>query len=464
MPDQQALIHWDEVTRTQTLAIETRFEGEGEVFAWVVPVPSVPQVSETTTGLFPTLQVIFQPGVISDVTHWWVFTLFLAFMIGAAFFATSGNATAARVLFYLPVGVLLVVMLFLPALSTARRSMDHTAMGVTVHERQIIGGLDVATISSDESTALLDWLRENDFAVPNEVEPVIADYVTQGWVFVAAKLQREAAMTEPVSPQPLVFRFQTDAPVYPMRLTGVTTVPLTLDLYVFGPRCAAAPHMTVARCSRVDWDGNITDGIPVEHAALRGLVAGAAFGTRLSGTLTPEQMASDLAITFSGGTRGAYIYTPRAARITGWNVALLSAVCAILFVLYGYTRKHTDEKRAIIRTLVLLLPCALLGVATALFLPQVDNRAVRVGYHPIVWRSEMRRAAMELVDKANADPTIDPDAVIAACLMPMMNPFTGKPVRREDSPGNYILRETGDDMVYELLYINEHGKSETFSR
>ncbi len=51
MPDQRALLVWS--NGVERLAIETRIVGEGTNFAWVVPLPAVPQVDATTTGLFP---------------------------------------------------------------------------------------------------------------------------------------------------------------------------------------------------------------------------------------------------------------------------------------------------------------------------------------------------------------------------------------------------------------------------
>lgn len=59
IPDQQALIHYAD--GIETLAIETRFEGTGTEFAWIVPSPRVPEVSATTTGVFPTLREITRP-------------------------------------------------------------------------------------------------------------------------------------------------------------------------------------------------------------------------------------------------------------------------------------------------------------------------------------------------------------------------------------------------------------------
>src|SRR5215471_4884724 len=64
IPDQQALIHY--ASGVETLVVETRFTGTGTDFAWVVPLPCVPEISAATTGLFPTLRAIMEPELIQS--------------------------------------------------------------------------------------------------------------------------------------------------------------------------------------------------------------------------------------------------------------------------------------------------------------------------------------------------------------------------------------------------------------
>src|SRR5262245_27027554 len=59
IPDQQALISY--VNGVETLAIETRFTGEGAEFARIVPTPSKPEVSAGTLGTFPSLRAMMAP-------------------------------------------------------------------------------------------------------------------------------------------------------------------------------------------------------------------------------------------------------------------------------------------------------------------------------------------------------------------------------------------------------------------
>ena len=59
IPDQSALLVWEE--GRETLVISSAFVGEGSEFAWLVPLPSPPEIEPSTRGLFPTLRALTAP-------------------------------------------------------------------------------------------------------------------------------------------------------------------------------------------------------------------------------------------------------------------------------------------------------------------------------------------------------------------------------------------------------------------
>ncbi|RYD24636.1 MAG: DUF2330 domain-containing protein, partial [Verrucomicrobiaceae bacterium] len=77
IPDQRALLHW--MHGEETLVIETSVNGGGTDLAWVVPLPSPPEVEEAPTALFPTLAEAFGPKVEVE-TPWWFPFLGLPFL------------------------------------------------------------------------------------------------------------------------------------------------------------------------------------------------------------------------------------------------------------------------------------------------------------------------------------------------------------------------------------------------
>jgi hypothetical protein len=72
--------------------------------------------------------------------------------------------------------------------------------GVTVVRRERVGPYDTVVLRSDEPDALRDWLGDNGYAVPEEIEPVIDAYVEEGNDFLALRLAPDVgvAQMEPV--------------------------------------------------------------------------------------------------------------------------------------------------------------------------------------------------------------------------------------------------------------------------
>jgi hypothetical protein len=451
IPDQQALIHYAE--GVQTLAIETRFEGDGREFAWVVPLPNVPEISAATPGLLPTLRTVFAPEL-ADPSE--------AAMIAAA----AGLLCAAIVVLLLAAGrrklacvvgvcvlLLLGLTVLVPSMGKARGGTSVAGVGVTVHSRKLVGEYETATISSSSAAALSEWLGANGFTVPPAAAPVIADYAADGWVFIAVRLAREA--TRGISsPHPLVFRFEADRCIYPMRLTGVQDRPLSLDLYIFADQRAVARDMSVARCAAVNYGppGKGEGAIAITHTALAELAAGAPVATRLSATLMPAQMQRDIEIQFRPfRERGGSIYSGAAAQLIGINgglaIFVLAAVIAALRL-----RRRRDLNASVSWLGLPVLVAAAAGFGVYAMLPKTDlveyGRPWRLeGVHRQVgstllfaqWNAEKQDPAFI--------PTLEWAQALAAEVHTGYEEFM-QPVKEEDSPGNYIIRMDDRGLAY----------------
>lgn len=60
--------------------------------------------------------------------------------------------------------------------------------GVTVIAQEVVGPYDTVQVAADDPQALQDWLDTNGYNIPDEIAPVIADYVAEGFGFLAMKL------------------------------------------------------------------------------------------------------------------------------------------------------------------------------------------------------------------------------------------------------------------------------------
>jgi hypothetical protein len=178
IPDQRALIHFDQ--GTETLVIDTSFKGDGTNFAWIVPVPSAPKVDVATTGLFPTLQMIFQPEVIHYIPHFY----WLAIGIGVFVFSILWKLRRGEPLLGVLLTWLVCLLLFgcfSSMLLSASLGLSPSPTGqVNVIERKTVGIYDTAVLSSRDGGALLDWLGRNGFVTPTNFIPAIRAYAQEG--------------------------------------------------------------------------------------------------------------------------------------------------------------------------------------------------------------------------------------------------------------------------------------------
>jgi hypothetical protein len=105
--------------------------------------------------------------------------------------------------------------------------------GVELLSREQVGVYDVSILSADEPGALLEWLNEHGYAFPEEGGPLLDAYVKEGgWYFVAARvIPGESAYFEG-DVQPLWFSFDAEQPIYPMRLTALVGNDIDVLIYV----------------------------------------------------------------------------------------------------------------------------------------------------------------------------------------------------------------------------------------
>lgn len=507
IPDQRALIHF--TNGVERLVIETRFTGAGTNFAWVVPLPSPPVIEEASTGLFPTLQVLFQPRLRHEVTHyfqWFLGLLGLGYLlrfvrghsqlrwldvlaclcVAVAVFSTDplrglGSVVLFLALFYavecvrvgtpnllhLVIYSLLIIILLpmgLPALSRAAGiSMAATATSgtsssssVSIIDRRIVGVFDTTTISSTEPKAFQAWLKTNGFALSSNRDEAIASYVKDGWVFVAAKINRADAALQTATPHPLSFTFKTDKAVYPMRLTGIDNGPLQVELYVFGAERAKARHFTVERCAQPAYPQlPIHRGIAsvspeafslrpeivqIVHPLLRKWVDGAPVATKLTATLTPAEMRDDVGIfwapfaeeqTIRFSHWGALVYA------LNWGMGVITASLLATLV-FGPGSTARAKQAGKIAALAVCFGIALTA-SIYMLLPKTDVRMIK----GLKWRLHESFYALQMVQRSAADSASDiPEMLSAWRGQREENFLCGGLIHEEDSPGNYELRQT----------------------
>ena len=403
IPDQRALIGFE--NGTEHLVIETSFTSAGTNFAWIVPVPSVPEIKAVSADMFSNLESVFRPALVHTVSR-----LYLAFLVLAVSFhlARKGILDESTFLADLPVClgisiligvmmkslVLAVVVLFFSILLRSVRSKETLGatavfylfifgasmlfrpltaslvmtMGdsegqeeaqVNVIERKTVGVYETATLTAKTPDALFAWLSENGFATNRKFLPTLKEYIQENWVFVAAKVRRDSPAQAKSSPTPLAFTFKTDKPVYPLRLTGIGNPSCAIELYVFGPHRAKLSHFKVEHCEETQ-RGNI--GGPFQPWA-----GSAPVFTKLSGKLSSRSMNEDAYFKWvSFSAKRTVLFSFSAATTITLNIAI--AVGAFGGILISLSSGGWGTTDANLRGWYLKLFGVVLAVAALTFL------------------------------------------------------------------------------------------------
>lgn len=411
MPDQRALLAWKD--GVETLVIESSFVGEGTDFAWVVPLPAKPEVEPATRGtlssaaalMLPTV-IPSQPGLSGVLVVGLAVVLTAAFagwrtvgfglrvvvvasagaviggiagaflglagvsaMIGAAWACVLGKDLIRRetsLLAHLLVLVagLLLWALTIPTFGKVRGLADDpsSVAGGLIVERRVVGDFDVTLLSGRGGDGVARWLVENGFALPDAARAEAERHAAAGGWFVASRVRRDFAARGRSTPAPLVFRFPTAKPVYPMRFTGAgATGPLEVELFVFGPGRATARGLDPKAWGPVTFSEPDPRGVyrrgtgqphasrVVTHPQLRRLAEGAAVVTHLRGKLSPAEMRDDLEIAWDSGNasaQGLVAYAREATWQAGASAGLGVTLIAMIVLGFWHDGRRPPARRS----------------------------------------------------------------------------------------------------------------------
>jgi hypothetical protein len=193
----------------QTLALRPGFVGKTEEFGMLIPFPAVPALRKIEDTTFAQLEsAIDPPRVDVHVQQLYLYDGMVDFE------SASGAAPVEE-------GGL------------ALRRSD-----VVVLKEEAVGMYEVAVLAAGGAQALQGWMTRHGFRYPDGMDAVVEDYVAQEWVFVTIKTNvgqsagahaspgmRQADVSFPTGSsfdghvQGMGFRFRTERPVVPMRLS-----------------------------------------------------------------------------------------------------------------------------------------------------------------------------------------------------------------------------------------------------
>ena len=201
-----------------------RYAGDPEQFAWIVPVPSLPELELSHPDAFGLIDQQSAPQITVTNTNACPTPLYVcrrhpqpscgggAGLSGG----TAGNFAGAPT----------------SGAAGTGASAAPDAPAVIVYARQQIGSYDTVVFGAGDAQGAVDWLQGEGFIVNDTMSPYMQPYLDDNMLFVAAKLVPGADADEI---RPLRMRYEGTQPMIPLQLTAVATEPnLTVTAYIYG--------------------------------------------------------------------------------------------------------------------------------------------------------------------------------------------------------------------------------------
>ena len=166
--------------------VRIQYNGAAERFAWMVPLPAVPEVEIGVDALFDALASTTLP----------VWDRNLSFVDPGDVPPSGGGGG-----FFVP---------------------DTDIGGVPglpeIVLQDTVGAFEIVVLEGGNASQVIEFFIQNDYDFNDDAEPLIQEYLDEGFLMVGVKLTTGAEVEEI---HPLVFRFTSDEPCIPIRLTAV---------------------------------------------------------------------------------------------------------------------------------------------------------------------------------------------------------------------------------------------------
>ena len=143
-----------------TLYDQVKYQGNPSSFAWVLPISGTVEVGLSADAVFQQLDQKTQTQVISPPQN----------CPPPPNCTNRGGAFGA---------------------SDSTGSVDGSAAqppGVQVTKQEVVGPYETVQLKATDANALQNWLQQNGFAVPADVQPIVNQYVAEKFDFLALKL------------------------------------------------------------------------------------------------------------------------------------------------------------------------------------------------------------------------------------------------------------------------------------
>jgi hypothetical protein len=197
----QQTVLWDQV----------RYSGDPKKFAWVLPVHPGARVELSHDAFIAALDAATQPVVTGPSVN----CPGSGFSTGSSSGCSFGKAETDNAAF-----------------ASGEGPTYNTTPGVTVVSQSTVGPYDAVTLRSTMGDSLQTWLTTNGFSVPQSIEPTLAAYASEGFDFIALKLDPGAGVQ---AMQPVRIVTEGADASLPLRMVAAGVgANVGIELYVIG--------------------------------------------------------------------------------------------------------------------------------------------------------------------------------------------------------------------------------------
>ncbi|MCW5806985.1 MAG: DUF2330 domain-containing protein [Deltaproteobacteria bacterium] len=201
-----------------TAHVLIKYAGAPEKFAWLIPVPELPELAISPVSAFGILDQLTAPDVGVDVRDICPVSAWQC-NYHAQQSCTNGFGGVDDGVPLLDAG-------------SFGDAPGGQPSGIDILDQKVVGDYETVTFRATEAALASQWLNDNGFIVNATTTIYMESYVQQNMVFVAAKLVAGAGIS---AIKPLRLKYRAPYPMVPLVLTAVAAEPhLTVSAFVFG--------------------------------------------------------------------------------------------------------------------------------------------------------------------------------------------------------------------------------------
>lgn len=204
-----------------TAQILINYVGEAEDFAWLLPIPSEPEIRVGSNTAFQVVQSRTQP------------------FFDLRWDNNDGECGGWG--------------MWLAEMDAGAGDPSPGPPSVDVIAQKDVGPFRTVVLKATDTQELVDWLDEHGYDQPPSALPLIEHYVQQDMYFVALRLKSGESTG---SIQPIVLEFDEEAPCVPLVLTQIAAVPdMPVRLYLAGEHRTVPSNWlhVVVNEKKIDW-------------------------------------------------------------------------------------------------------------------------------------------------------------------------------------------------------------------